>query len=53
MIANAVEDAAQAEALSSMADRHLAASLPFVTGDHYVGSHWLGSFAIYALTRPR
>ncbi|MEL7025350.1 MAG: DUF2891 domain-containing protein [Pseudomonadota bacterium] len=53
VIANAVEDAEQAEALRSMADRHLAASLPFVTGDHYVGSHWLGSFAIYALTRPR
>ncbi|NNL56096.1 MAG: DUF2891 family protein, partial [Woeseia sp.] len=32
---------------------HLEASLPFVTDEHYVGSHWLGSFAIYALTRGR
>ena len=30
---------------------HLAASLPFVASEHYEGSHWLGSFAVYALTR--
>jgi hypothetical protein len=32
------------------ADRHLAASLPFIAG-HYMGEHWLASFALLAL-RP-
>ncbi len=31
------------------AERHLAASLPHVTDD-YMGAHWLGSFAVLALT---
>ena len=53
IIANAVSDAALATSLRESADAHLAASLPFVTADNYVGSHWLGSFAIYALTRVR
>ena len=52
-IAKALDDAEFSAALRATADRHLAASLPFVTADHYVGSHWLGSFAIYALTRER
>jgi hypothetical protein len=30
------------------ADRHLAASLPHITGD-YMGEHWLASFALLAL----
>jgi hypothetical protein len=30
------------------ADRHLAASLPHVTGD-YMGEHWLATFALLAL----
>ncbi|MEO1035390.1 MAG: DUF2891 domain-containing protein [Pseudomonadota bacterium] len=51
IIANALSDKALAKTLRTKADQHLAASLPFVTDDHYVGSHWLGSFAIYALTR--
>jgi hypothetical protein len=33
------------------ASDHLAASLPHVASEHYEGSHWLGSFAVYALTR--
>lgn len=53
IIANAIDDVRQAETLREMADRHLEASLPFVTDEFYVGSHWLGSFAIYALTRNR
>ena len=32
------------------AERHLAASLPFIAG-HYMGEHWLASFALLAL-RP-
>ncbi len=53
IIANAIDDAGLAEQLRTNADEHLAASLPFVTDEFYVGSHWLGSFAMYALTRPR
>jgi Protein of unknown function (DUF2891) len=33
------------------ADRHLAASLPFLT-HHYMGEHWLASFALLALRPP-
>jgi hypothetical protein len=32
------------------AERQLAAALPHVTGGHYVGEHWLASFACLALT---
>ena len=32
------------------AERHLAAALPHVVGGHYVGEHWLASFAVLALT---
>lgn len=53
IIANRIDDQERAHALRENAAQHLAASLPFVTGDYYVGSHWLGSFAIYALTRDR
>jgi hypothetical protein len=31
------------------ADRHLAVSLPHIE-DNYMGSHWLASFALLALT---
>jgi Protein of unknown function (DUF2891) len=31
------------------AERHLAAALPHVVGGHYVGEHWLASFAALAL----
>ena len=53
VIANTLDDETLSDALRDKADEHLAASLPFVTDEHYVGSHWLGSFAIYALTRDR
>jgi hypothetical protein len=33
------------------AERHLAASLPFIAG-HYMGEHWLASFALLALRPP-
>lgn len=32
------------------AERHLAAALPHVVGGHYVGEHWLASFATLALS---
>ena len=53
VIANVVDDEALADRLRGTAARHLDASLPHITSEHYEGSHWLGSFAIYALTRNR
>ena len=51
IIANAIDDTELAERLRHLADAHLEASLPHITSEHYEGSHWLGSFAVYALTR--
>ncbi|MGI9238978.1 MAG: DUF2891 domain-containing protein [Woeseiaceae bacterium] len=48
---NERDDALFASQLRVTAASHLAATLPHVTSEHYEGSHWLGSFAIYALTR--
>ncbi len=36
-------------ALELAATRHADAALPAVTGEHYEGGHWLGSFAVYLL----
>jgi hypothetical protein len=33
--------------LLAAAGRHRAAGLRAVTGEHYEGGHWLGSFAVY------
>ena len=38
-------------ALQAMADAHRRAGLAAVTGEHYEGGHWLGSFAVYLTTR--
>jgi hypothetical protein len=37
-------------ALDAAAARHAEAALPAVTGEHYEGGHWLGSFAVYLLS---
>ncbi|HSK08176.1 MAG TPA: DUF2891 domain-containing protein [Vicinamibacterales bacterium] len=37
-------------ALSGAAARHREAGLRAVTGEHYEGGHWLGSFAVYLTT---
>jgi hypothetical protein len=37
-------------ALSDAARRHREAALPQVTGEHYEGGHWLGTFAVYLVT---
>ena len=44
-IADALDPAIEAQAI---ADRHLDASLPHVSGD-YMGEHWLATFALLAL----
>ncbi len=38
-------------ALEWAARAHRAAGLEAVTGEHYEGGHWLGSFAVYLVTR--
>ncbi len=38
-------------ALEAAASAHAAASLPAVTGEHYEGGHWLGTFAVYLTSR--
>src|SRR5438874_1844850 len=37
-------------ALQATADAHRRAGLAAVTGEHYEGGHWLGSFAVYLTT---
>jgi len=37
--------------LKAAADAHREAGLASVTGEHYEGGHWLGSFAVYLTTR--
>lgn len=38
-------------AIVADADVHKQAGLAAVTGEHYEGGHWLGSFAVYLVTR--
>jgi hypothetical protein len=38
-------------ALLATAQRHREAALPAVTGEHYEGGHWLGTFAVYLTSR--
>jgi hypothetical protein len=37
-------------ALTAAAEAHRRAGLAAVTGEHYEGGHWLGSFAVYLTT---
>ena len=43
-------DDARRAAILKAADEHAAAALPAVTGEHYEGGHWLGTFAVYLVT---
>lgn len=38
-------------AIRSVAEVHRRAGLTAVTGKHYEGGHWLGSFAVYLVTK--
>lgn len=51
VIAKRIDDENLKSQFRTWAHDHLAASLPHVASEHYEGSHWLGSFAVYALTR--
>jgi hypothetical protein len=37
----------RSRALVAAAQKHREAALPAVTGEHYEGGHWLGTFAVY------
>jgi hypothetical protein len=39
------------KALQATAEEHARDGLRAVTGEHYEGGHWLGSFAVYLLTK--
>lgn len=39
--------------LTTIANKHINYSLPNIVDDSYEGGHWLGSFAIYALTTSK
>src|SRR6202008_4104909 len=43
-------DDARRPALMAAAEAHRRAGLAAVTGEHYEGGHWLGSFAVYLTT---
>ena len=44
-------DDARRPALAAAAEAHRRAGLAAVTGEHYEGGHWLGSFAVYLTTQ--
>src|SRR6059036_3339558 len=44
-------DDARRPALVATAEAHRRAGLAAVTGEHYEGGHWLGSFAVYLTTQ--
>lgn len=44
-------DDPRCSALATAADAHRKAGLAAVTGEHYEGAHWLGSFAVYLTTK--
>lgn len=50
-IATACVDEPLSDNLSELAAEHRASGLGSVTGEHYAGSHWLVSFAVYLLTQ--
>jgi hypothetical protein len=51
IIAGLPDGDARLPALRSAASTHREAGLGAVTGEHYEGGHWLGSFAMYLVTR--
>jgi hypothetical protein len=42
---------ARIAALLATAQRHADAALPAVTGEHYEGGHWLGTYAVYLTSK--
>jgi hypothetical protein len=51
IISGLPKDDPRRPALAAAAEAHRRAGLAAVTGEHYEGGHWLGSFAVYLITR--
>jgi len=51
MASGLARDDKRLAAINSSAISHRNAGLAAVTGQHYEGGHWLGSFAVYLITR--
>ncbi len=51
ILAGLPKDDPRRGALQAAADAHRRAGLAAVTGEHYEGGHWLGSFAVYLVTK--
>lgn len=51
IISGLPENDPRIKSLQATADLHKVAGLAAVTGEHYEGSHWLGSFAIYLVSK--
>jgi hypothetical protein len=51
ILAGLPNDDPRRAALRAAADAHGKAGLAAVTGEHYEGGHWLGSFAVYLTTK--
>ena len=51
MAASLPDDDARKASINAMAQKQGSAGLSSVTGQHYEGGHWLGSFATYLVTR--
>lgn len=41
----------RSRSITAVADEHRRIGLRAVTGEHYEGGHWLGSFAVYLITK--
>jgi hypothetical protein len=50
MAASLPDDDPRKASVDSMAHKQGSAGLSSVTGEHYEGGHWLGSFATYLVT---
>ncbi len=51
IVSGLAQDDPRQSSLSAAAEAHRRAGLEAVTGEHYEGGHWLGSFAIYLVTQ--
>jgi len=51
ILAGLPDDDPRRAALQAAADTHSKSGLASVTGEHYEGGHWLGSFATYLVTQ--
>ncbi len=49
-IAESMDNVKDRQEFIKIANNHLSATLPNIASEHYEGTHWLGSFAVYALS---